>query len=246
MIIDNPLKILLIIPVHNESENLYREMLEVVSNPDLYPFEKILLIENGSRDNSFEIAQKLAEEFPHKIMAYQEMNKGIGHAYHRGLIEALHLQNKNEESFWAVCSAADMPFKNSDIQYFLNHKIYQTGLMAIGSKAHKDSVTNYTFKRKCMSTIFYLIRKIVLGMNTVDCQGTMFVHSSYLSDLLPKITARNFFYSTELTFLVEKMNITVVEMPIVLKPEIRPSTVRPIKDGMNMLRQTFRLFFRFN
>lgn len=235
-------KVILIVPVHNEALNLWNEIEHVVVNKDEYPYEEIFLVENGSSDDSFRISKDLEAKFSNRVFAFKEENKGIGYAYYRGMEEAF--KKYKTEDYWLVLSAADMPFKNTDIKYFITNKIFQKCKLAIGSKAHQESVTNYTFKRKLMSLVFFLIRRIILGMRTVDCQGTIFIHSSDLEYLLKKIQARNFFFSTELTYLIEKRNQKVIEMPIVLKPEIRPSTVRPLKDGMNMLKQTFNLFLK--
>lgn len=235
-------QIILIVPVHNEAANLWDEIVHVVENSADYPYSHIMLIENGSTDDSFKISKDLEKKYPQQVFAFKEENKGIGFAYFRGMVEAFKMFKT--EDYWLVLSAADMPFKNTDINYFIANNVFTMCDLAIGSKAHRDSVTNYTFKRKMMSTIFYLIRKIILGMKTVDCQGTIFINSKDLDYIIKNIVARNFFFSTELTYLIEKRKQKVIEMPIVLKPEIRPSTVRPLKDGMNMLKQTFNLFLK--
>lgn len=230
--------ILLVMPIHNEEQILRKSVLEVVNDSEKYPFSKILLIENGSRDRSFEISKELEKEFPGKIFAYKEENKGIGHAYHRGVQEALKIAQDSE---WIVLSAADMPFENTDINYFNSNKVYDKYCYAIGSKAHEDSVTNYPFKRKLMSKAFCLLRYIFLGMKTEDCQGTIFIKAKEARPLVDIIKSRNFFYSTELTYLIEAKGLKVKEMPIVLKPEMRPSTVNPLKDGLTMLKQTLQI-----
>jgi glycosyltransferase involved in cell wall biosynthesis len=228
----------LVVPVHNEEAILKQEITHIVNNGD-YPFKKIFLVENGSSDRSFDICKELADEYPDKVLAFKEHNKGIGYAYHRGIIEAHKVANPSE---WILLSAADMPFKNTDINYFLKNDVQQNYDFAIGSKAHQDSITNYPPKRKFMSFVFFAIRRFLLGMKTQDCQGTIFIKNEFVPRFIDKITYRNYFYSTELTYHAEKESLKVLEMPIILKPEIRPSTVNPLKDGLNMLKQTFSLF----
>ena len=57
-----PLQIAYIVPVHNDASSIhhcfeqFHEALKHLTNP------LIVMVENGSRDNSFEAAQKLAQE----------------------------------------------------------------------------------------------------------------------------------------------------------------------------------------
>lgn len=238
----NSPKIILIMPVHNEEKILKNSVEEVLNSPKSYPFSKLLLIENGSVDKSFEIAKSLEENYENRVCAFKEINKGIGYAYFRGMVEAL---KDCDDDDWIVLSAADMPFSNTDIKYFIDNNVFNNFSYAIGSKAHKDSKVNYSFKRKLMSTSFAILRYFILGMRTKDCQGTIFVKASEAKKIVSKVTSRNFFFSTELTYLAEMSRLAVSEMPVTLKPELRPSSVKPVRDSLAIIREMFTLSKRF-
>jgi len=92
-----------------------------------------------------------------------------------------------------------------------------------------------------MSYFFYLLRRLLLGMITVDSQGSIFISAKTAADLACKVKSRNYFFSTELLFYAEQKQIKINEMPITLRVEIRPSTVRPLKDSWKMFNQILNL-----
>lgn len=50
-----------IVPVHNSAKTLETTVLSLIQQT--HPFQKIILVENGSRDNSVQVAQVLAQQF---------------------------------------------------------------------------------------------------------------------------------------------------------------------------------------
>lgn len=78
-------KISVIIPIYNAEKYLEKVVQSVVKQS--YTNWELLLIENGSKDSSLEIAGKFSEK-NEKIRLIQEKNKGIGFARNTGLKNA--------------------------------------------------------------------------------------------------------------------------------------------------------------
>lgn len=78
-------KISVIVPVHNAQDYL-EEMIRSVLTQTHESME-IILIENGSKDQSLALCQKWAEK-DERIRVYQETESGIGNARNRGMREA--------------------------------------------------------------------------------------------------------------------------------------------------------------
>ena len=76
------LKISVIIPVYNESENI-RECLESITSQSLREIE-IICVDDGSTDNSVEIIQKYMEE-DDRIVLLTQQNQGAGTARNYGM-----------------------------------------------------------------------------------------------------------------------------------------------------------------
>lgn len=240
-----------VIPVHNEAGLVAASVATLAMWPELQRFTTVdlFLVENGSRDRSADEAQRVAKDFPWpfeggEIFALSEANAGIGHAYFRGAQEVLARQVSSTND-WLLWSACDLPFSNSDLRSFLAYiDAGGCGGLVIGSKAHPDSRVKRGMKRTIMGLVFRAIRRVFLGLRIGDTQGTFFVRNDVLRSLVDAVLARDFFFTTEFCARSATAGIDAVEVPVALQPELRPSTVRPVRDGMRVLRATILMRVR--
>ena len=226
-----------IVPVHNESATLPGTMQRLDEARARYPIDAIVAVENGSRDDTWAVLQQLAARYP-ALRIFAEPTAGIGHAYHRGIAEALRALPPGAETY-LVLTACDLPFGFTDLDSML--ALPERPMVAIGSKAKLVVGVTPSLGRRAMSRTYQLARRALVGMKTLDCQGSFLVHSDVARRVHPHIRARDFFYTTELCARLEHQGILPVEVAIQLDPEIRPSTVRPFKHGTAMLRQLLAL-----
>ena len=151
-----------------------------------------------------------------------------------------------------ILTASDLPFGFSDLNNFLSwYKAHAPTKqlptnMAMGSKGNPRSVIRNPLSRKIMTGIYRAARRTFLGMKTKDSQGSVFIRGTLAKELLPHVVSRNFFYSTELVFFAEQAGEKVEELAVTVADEIRPSTVRPLKDGSRMFLQIMELRKREN
>lgn len=80
--------ITLIIPVYNSAGTLYRCIQSVAESS--YPIEciEVLLVDNGSKDNSFEIFQRAQLEFPHLGMWWMSSSQGKSKAMNKAIFNS--------------------------------------------------------------------------------------------------------------------------------------------------------------
>jgi len=85
---DDEVFLSIIIPAYNEQRRLGASLKEVLGflSGQQYIGE-VLIVENGSSDNTFEIAQSAARENP-SVRAVREQRRGKGRAVRRGMLEA--------------------------------------------------------------------------------------------------------------------------------------------------------------
>lgn len=226
------------LPVHNEQTVLATNVARLREHLARFSGAEIFLLENGSRDTSWTIAQELAKQ--PGTTAFKEDHAGIGYAYHRGFEEALARFGPSKTT-WAVLTAADLPFGFSDLDAAMVHLDSGRSRILMGSKAHPDSSVGRGAQRWAMSQAYRLARRALLGMRVGDSQGSVFVRLDLAAELAPKVESRGFFYSTELCHHAEKAGETIVELPVVLEESKRASTVRPLKHGTEMLKQMWEL-----
>jgi len=79
------MKISVIVPMYNEEENVLRTLVEVNSvMKDYYDYEKVV-VNDGSADDTFKLAEKFASDNPHVQVHRQPVNMGMGSALRRGV-----------------------------------------------------------------------------------------------------------------------------------------------------------------
>jgi hypothetical protein len=199
-----------------------------------------MLVENGSGDDSAALAGRLATESgPVPVRAFSLRDAGIGYAYDRGVREAL-LRGGPSSRHWLVLTAADLPFGSSDLEQAVPYLQDPAAPLLIGSKAHHRSVVHVSRQRAAASQVYRVLRWLVAGMRTGDSQGSLFLRQDVAATLAPLVSARDYFYSTELVYHAERLRRPIVELPVTVAPEQRSSTVRPVRDGSAMLLSLLR------
>jgi glycosyltransferase involved in cell wall biosynthesis len=200
---------------------------------------EVCILDNASTDGTQNLATEKMKEVP--WLRYLRIEqKGLGAAFTAGL---KHYKDISSKDCWFVFTAADLPFGFTDFDSFLEYKNkYPNCGLFVGSKQHPHSQVKRDFKRKFMSAVFFVIRRLVLGLATKDTQGTIFLKSEY-AGTYEQIKSVDYFFTTELIYLVAKKT-SIVEMPVTYLPELRPSNVRVIADGMKFIKQLVRLRFR--
>ena len=232
-----------VLPVHNDEAMIEANVERLAVHTTTFGGSDIFLVENGSRDASWDRCAALAGVIHGvRVHAYREPNAGIGFAYARGLaeIEALHGAATDR---WVVLTGSDLPWGFSDLDSALPLMRSGRAPVIIGSKAHRDSEAFGGWKRYAMSAAFRVARRLIVGMKTGDSQGSFFIRLDVAVPLAHKIRSRDFFYTTELVHYAEPLPDGVVEVPAKIEPSqlVGVSTVRPWKHGTAMLKQLVAL-----
>jgi len=235
-----------VLPVHDDERTLPANVATLAArlarhSGGLAP--EIVLVENGSRDRSWEICQRLAQEATTapRILTFREDHAGIGYAYARALTELSALHGPSQDR-WAVLTGADLPFAFSDLDRAL--PVMPSARAVAGSKAHPRSRAWAGGRRFAMSIAYRAARRAVLGMKIGDSQGSLFLRLDLVAEIAPRIRSRDFFYTTELAYLVEQGGERFVEVPVDLEAHqlvAANSSVRPLKHASQMLRQLVAL-----
>ncbi len=244
-------RITFVVPVHNESTIIASTVDRIVGFPGSSTVANthIVIVENGSTDDSKERVTELCAARGEKtrlgwLLGVSEQAAGIGFAYARGVQEAL---NRGMHTYqdWIVLSACDLPFADSDLAAFL---IEQTAhpecRIFIGSKGHSASQAWRGIIRFVMTKSFGFLRYLLLGMTVKDTQGTFFIRGDVCAALVQQTIFRDFFFTTELCFRVSQMGMQIIELPVTIQPELRPSSVRPVRDSLRMIKGLLHLVVR--
>jgi hypothetical protein len=213
--------------VHNSAAYLERNLQRLVSRLQALPGSEVLLVENGSTDESLQLARRLAVEdsTAQVTVRADTAAKGYGNAHLRGLALA--------RGDLVVMVGADLPFGFSDLDRWL--ALDDPPALVLGSKAHRRSHVTVTPARRAMSAAFRVARRLLLGLDAGDTQGSVLIRRELLDQVLPRLVCADFLISTEVAAWARELGFEPLEVPVEYPGPLAPSTVRPVADGMRML-----------
>ncbi len=215
------------IPAYNEESRLPQtlERLSRFLSTQGYDFE-ILIVENGSTDRTFEIAQAYAAVNAH-VRVFHEDRAGKGRAVRRGMLEA-----RGDYRF--LCDA-DLSMPETQIPLFLPPQ--RDCDIAIASREAAGAVRyNEPFHRHLSGRIFNtLIRLLILpGIQDTQC-GFKCFRAAVAEDLFPRQTLMGWSFDVEILYLARRRGYRICEVPIdwYFNPESK----------VNLFRDAIRMFF---
>ena len=216
----------IVIPVYNEEKRLPQtldHLLSFLSN-QTYEYE-VVIVENGSRDHTWEIAKDYARRFP-QVRIFQERLKGKGWAVRRGMLEAV-------GDYRFMCDS-DFSMPIDHINRFLP-PMSEDFEVVIGSReapgAHRVGEPIY---RHLVGRVFNLMIRIFAlpGLHDTQC-GFKCFKSQAAEVLFQKQTLKGWSFDVEVLFIARLLGYKVNEIPIpwYFNPE---SKVKVIRDSAQM------------
>ncbi|MDR2966603.1 MAG: glycosyltransferase family 2 protein [Methanobacteriaceae archaeon] len=192
--------IFLIIPAYNE-EKTVGEILEHVSKLNY----KIVLVDDGSKDNTYKIAKKSRDKYPENIFIYRHiLNRGLGAALKTGMNCAL----KHNAKF-VVTFDADGQHDVEDIAKVCKPLIDGEAEVVIGARPFEDMPKSKSFANNVMNfltLIFYKTR-------VKDSQsGLRAFKADVISDL--NIVSQGYGVSSEFIREIRKNSLKLEEVTI--------------------------------
>lgn len=203
-----PPKVDLVIPVLNEAkalEHSVRTVREFLGRGFPYPWQ-VTVADNGSKDGTFEIAQRLASEFP-DVRCFRLEQRGRGRALRHA---------------WTRSDADIVAYTDVDLSTELEaleklcRAIHEQGYdVGTGSRLLPESQVTRGPKREFISRCYNLFVKAVLFTKFSDAQcGFKAVSRRVVQEILPQIEDEAWFFDTELLTLAEKQGYRIFDQPV--------------------------------
>jgi dolichyl-phosphate beta-glucosyltransferase len=216
----------IVIPAHNEERRLPQTLEQVVDFVKKQSFEsEVLVVENGSRDRTLQIAQDFAARYPF-IRAIREELPGKGRAVLKGMLAAT--------GQYRFFGDADFSMPVDEISRFLPPAI--DAPVVIASREAPGAVRyNEPGYRHITGRVFNgLIRLLVLhDLDDTQCGFKMF-RADAARELFPRQTLMGWSFDVELLFIAHKRGYAIREIgvPWYFNPESK----------VNVLRDSWRMF----
>ena len=233
---NNPInKISIVIPIHNEEKILKENVLAILSGlKEIIGFSiEMLLIENGSDDNTKKIADSLQDEYNFiRVISLPEANYGA--ALKAGVLAATGDVIVNYDiDFW---DCKFLAIAANIMNYRYDIVIASKNLLL--SKDHRGII------RRTASAVFRLILFLVFGLQVSDTHGIKaWRNNERIRDFFRISYPSQHAFDTEVIIRALRDNCEVLEIPVEAK-ESRISEQHIIKRIPRALLEITEIYFR--
>jgi glycosyltransferase involved in cell wall biosynthesis len=213
-----------VLPVYNEAHVLERSVrtLHLFLSDHLAHEWRIVVADNGSKDGTFEIAQRLATELK-EVLAQHIPEAGRGRALTRA---------------WLSSPADVLAYMDIDLSTDLGafpklvSAVADQGFdVAAGTRLGAGTETQRSLKREVLSRGFVLLINVLFGTKLRDTQcGFKAIRREAAQKLLPLVRDTGWFWDTELLLLAAKSGWRVTFIPVrwVEDPDSRVKVVSTV------------------
>jgi len=203
-----------VIPVYNEEEILEEAVAELRDGllADERSFE-IILAENGSRDQTVEIAESLCAKWPEvRLIRVDEPNYGL----------ALRTGIKSAAGSYVVCDEIDL----------IDLDFYQRALdllergdaeLVVGSKAMPGANDQRPAFRRFATRVINGMLRVAVDFRGTDTHGLKAFHRDTLLPVVDSCIVDKDIFASELVVRAGQSGIAVVEIPVRVAEKRRPA-----------------------
>jgi glycosyltransferase involved in cell wall biosynthesis len=226
-----------IIPAFNEEQRLPNTLEQLLAYLQDQPYRsEILVVENASQDNTYQVAEEFAqthnsEDLP--IQVIREPNRGKGFAVKRGMYAT-----NGEYRF--MCDA-DLSMPVTEINRFFPPQLEDFDISIASREAPGAIRYNEPAYRHFVGRIFNTqIRILALpGLNDTQC-GFKCFKAEIAEDLFRDIKITGWSFDVEILYLAQQRGYRIVEIPIpwYYNPE---SHISVVKDSFQMAIDIFKI-----
>lgn len=222
-------------PAYNEQGHIATVAKKAMSIlPNVAKKWEVLVINDGSKDNTGKIIDKLAKENKNLKAIHHKVNRGYGAAFKSGLYGAKY--------DWITFTDSDGQFDFSEITNFID-KQRETGA---------DLVIGYYKKRQVSKTkiitskMWELVVFLLFGLHVKDIDCGFKLISKKVVDAIPNLESeRGAFISSEFLINARKKGFKIVEIPVTHYPRtLGQGTGRDLRVIVNSFKDLFKLWFK--
>jgi len=197
----NNIEYSIVIPCYNEEDNLeiLLNSIQPLSNNNL----QIIIVDNGSTDNSNKILKTLSQKISIQNLKIVSISENIG--YGDGIIKGL---NQADGTF--------LGWTHADLQTDINDII--TGFNLIKGSEEKTIIKGKRTNRGIFDNIFTTLMSVICtiilkkSFSDINAQPKIFRQSFYLQ--IRKEAPTDFSLDLYLLFMAKKLKYTIIDFPV--------------------------------
>ncbi|HLY31299.1 MAG TPA: glycosyltransferase family 2 protein [Ktedonobacterales bacterium] len=202
----------IVLPAYNEEMVITRTARACVETVARFcPNAEIIIVNDGSRDNTGPLIDGLAQEDAAIIPLHHRVNRGYGAAVLTGFAAA--------RGMFLFFMDSDGQFAIEDIEALLKEELRQPGIIVLGYRRHRQD----TLLRRLNAWGWKRLVRLVIGLDGVrdiDCAFKLFPTALVRAC---NVTAQGAMVNTELLIKLKHMGAPMIEVPVRHFPRIHGS-----------------------
>jgi glycosyltransferase involved in cell wall biosynthesis len=225
----------LVIPCYNEEHVLADSVARVLAFCDQHPEHqwRVVVANNASTDGTLDVARRLEDQYPGRVVALHIPVKGRGIA-----LRVAWLTSPAD-----VCAYMDVDLSTdiAHIPALVDPLAANEADLSYGTRLHRDSVTQRSAKREFISRSYVFILRTLAGLKVTDAQcGFKAIRRDAAHALVPLVKDTRWFFDSELLLIAQKNGYRLREVPV--RWDEDPDTrVRIVETALEDLRGIWRL-----
>ena len=235
----NQIELSIVIPLFNEEACLEKNVTIVRNYLKTLPLSsEIILVDDGSRDNTATICRRLNEKYKDIKVEGYSTNRGKGYAVKTGMLAA--------SGQFRILIDADLavPIEFAGICL----KILQSGAAAVIGSRHLPDSSFKIPEGPVRSTLGKIYRKLTLlcfRMNVSDITcGLKGFNEQVVAEVFSRSVIERWGYDAEIIFLIQKLGYPIAEMPVEWYHSFH-SAVNVGRDSVGTLLEMIQIYINY-
>jgi dolichyl-phosphate beta-glucosyltransferase len=223
-----PVSYSIVIPAYNESERIQGSLHKIVSFLAEQQWSaEVLVVNDGSRDNTAEIVREFALRYPYIRLIENPGNRGKGYSVRNGMLQAT--------GDVILFSDADLSAPITESPKLFS-EIEKGADVAFGSRwllAHMQT-ERQSIQRQIAGRLYNIFMRALLGLPYKDTQcGFKAFNRKAVETIFTRQHVERWGFDVELLFLARKFDLKIVEVAVEWAHDDR-SKINPLLDGIKM------------
>ncbi len=224
----------IIIPTYREEKPIANTLYDI----DRFLKQKklrseILLIDDGSQDNTISIVENLKNKIPNLTLYKNSENRGKGYVVRQGMLKA--------KAQYVLFMDADSATQIQELEKFLPFtKSYD---IIIGTRRLKSEnvMVVQPLKRRLLGWLYITCTKLILGLPYSDFNcGFKLFNKKVVVPIFTKVYRNDWSFDAEIFVLAKILNLRIKEIAVNWKHG-ENSKVHPIQDGLKTFFALFKI-----
>lgn len=198
----------IVIPAYNEEEKIEKTVKKIIDYKGV-EISEVLVVDDGSKDNTYNILLNLKEKFEKLKVLRNEKNCGKGVALKNGIL------NSNDDVPFLLISDSDLSTPIEEVKRFL--PFINDYAILIGSRGLDRSFIKkrQPFHREFMGIVFNRIVQILFFPKVYDTQcGFKLFKTRVAKEIFNEIKLKGFTFDVEALILAKLKGYKFKEVPV--------------------------------